>query len=383
MARDFRNLSRQVAIIGVAECDQIGIVPDKSPIQMHAEGAWNAMEDAGVKKEEIDAVFTAGLGTLQQAEYFGIVPRYTDGTSVGGSSFVIHVGHAAMAIANGLCEVALITHGASGRSRVGGGGAGPGGEGAALWTGWQGVVGQPSQYSLAAMRHMYQYGTTNDDLAEIAVATRKWAQLNPKALMRDPMTFEDYHNSRWISYPFHLLDCCLVTDAGAAVILTSAERAQNYKKKPIYVRGFGESHTHAGINAMPDLTWTAARVSGPRAFAMADVQHKDFDFIELYDSFTYTVGVTLESLGFCGPGEFGQFVKGQRTAPGGDFPMNTNGGGLSYTHPGMYGIFTIIEAVRQLRGECGERQVPNAKIGLIHGTGGTYSSTGTAVLTNQ
>jgi acetyl-CoA acetyltransferase len=134
---------------------------------------------------------------------------------------------------------------------------------------------------------------------------------------------------------------------------------------------------------MPDMTWTAARYSGPRAFEMAGVDHKDFDFVELYDSFTYTVGVTLESLGFCGPGEFGQFVKGQRTAPGGDFPMNTNGGGLSYTHPGMYGIFTIIEAVRQLRGECGERQVPNAKLGLIHGTGGSLSSTGTVVLTNQ
>jgi acetyl-CoA acetyltransferase len=287
-----------------------------------------------------------------------------------------------MAIANGLCEVALITHGASGRSRVGGA-AGAGGEGAAEWTGWQGAIGQPSQYSLACTRHMHQYGTTHDDLAEIAVATRKWAQLNPMALMRDPMSFEDYHNSRWISYPYHLLDCCLVTDAGGAVILTSAERAKNYKKKPILVQGFGESHTHAGIGQMPDMTWTAARYSGPRAFEMAGVDHKDFDFVELYDSFTYTVGVTLESLGFCGPGEFGQFVKGQRTAPGGDFPMNTNGGGLSYTHPGMYGIFTIIEAVRQLRGECGERQVPNAKLGLIHGTGGSLSSTGTVVLTNQ
>jgi acetyl-CoA acetyltransferase len=229
---------------------------------------------------------------------------------------------------------------------------------------------------------MYQYGTTHDDLAEIAVATRKWAQLNPKALMRDPMTFEDYHNSRWIAYPFHLFDCCLVTDAGGAIILTSAERARNYKKKPIYLLGFGESATHGNIAQMPDLTWTCARFSGARAFQMAGIEHKDLDVVNLYDSFTYTVGVTLESLGFCGPGEFGAFVRGQRTAPGGDFPLNTNGGGLSYTHPGAYGIFTIIEIVRQLRGECGARQVPNAKLGLAHGTGGTLSSTGTVILSN-
>ncbi len=381
MPWDFRNLSRQVAIIGVAESDEIGRVPNKSSVQHHVEAALNAMEDAGVKKEEIDALFTAGWGGLQQIEYLGIVPKFMDQTSVGGSSFVIHVGHAAMAIASGLCEMALITHGQSGYSRVGAleGGGGGGGD---QWGGWQGAAGPPHSYSIACMRHMYQYGTTHDDLAEIAVATRKWAQLNPKALMRDPMTFEDYHNSRWIAYPFHLFDCCLVTDAGGAIILTSAERARNYKKKPIYVLGFGESTTHSGLNQMPDLTVTAARVSGPRAFQMAGIEHKDLDVVNLYDSFTYTVGVTLESLGFCGPGEFGAFVRGQRTAPGGDFPLNTNGGGLSYTHPGAYGIFTIIEIVRQLRGECGARQVPNAKLGLAHGTGGTLSSGGTLIFSN-
>ena len=381
MPRNMRDLSRQVAIIGVAESDQIGRVPDKTDVQLHVEAAWNAMEDAGVKKSEIDAVFTAGWGTLQMAEYLGITPRYTDSTSVGGSSFVIHLGHAAMAIANGLCEVALVTHGQSGYSRVGG--AGGAGGGPDLWYGWQGTVGAPSSYSLAGQRHMHEYGTTHDDLAEIAVATRKWAQLNPKALMRDNMTFEDYHNSRWVSYPFHLFDCCLVTDAGGAYVVTSLERARNYKKKPIAVLGFGEAHTHGNIGQMPDLTWTAARISGPRAMQMAGVDHKDIDVVEIYDSFTYTVGVTLESLGFCKPGEFGQFVKGQRTAPGGDFPMNTNGGGLSYTHPGMYGMFLVLEAVRQLRGECGDRQVPNAKIALMNGTGGSLSSTGTSILTNQ
>jgi acetyl-CoA acetyltransferase len=370
-----------VAIIGVAESDQIGRVPDKSDIQLHVEAAWNAMEEAGVKKEEIDGVFTAGWGTLQMAEYMGITPRYTDSTSVGGSSFVIHLGHAVTAIANGLIEMALVTHGQSGYSRISG--TGGGGAGGDQWYSWQGAVGAPSSYSLAAERHMHQYGTTHDDLAEIAVATRKWAQLNPKALMRDPMSFEDYHNSRWVSYPFHLLDCCLVTDAGGAYLVTSLERAKNYKKKPIAVLGFGESHTHGNIGQMPDLTWTPARISGPRALEMAGVGLKDIDLAMIYDSFTYTVGVTLESLGFCGPGEFGQFVKGQRTAPGGDFPMNTNGGGLSYTHSGMYGMFLVLEAVRQLRGETGERQVKDAKIALMNGTGGSLSSTGTTILTNQ
>lgn len=378
MARDFRNLSRQVAIIGVAESDEMGILPHKSSLQMHAESAWNAMEDAGVKKEEIDATFNAGMGP-GSAEYFGIVPRYTDTTTVGSSSFVIHVGHAAMAIANGLCEMALITHGATAHSR-------PDGRSYLLdqsWHGWQGVTGPAAFYSLEAMRHMHQYGTTHDDFAEIAVAARKWAQLNPKALMREPMTIEDYHNSSWVSYPFHQLDCGLATDGGGAIILTSAERAQNYKRKPVYILGFGESKTHADLVSLPDLTWPAPRISGPRAMQMAGIDHKDLDFVELEDSFTYTVGVTLESLGFCDPGEFGQFVKGQRTAPRGQFPMNTSGGALSYANPGVYGIFAVIEAVRQLRGECGDRQVPNAKVGLAHGTGDTYSSTGTVILSNQ
>jgi len=379
MPWDMRDLRRQVAIIGAAESDQLGIVPDKSAVQLHVEAAWNAMEDAGVKKDEIDAVFNAG-NTLGMAEYMGITPKLTDSTAVGGSSFVIHLGHAVAAIASGYVEMALVTHGESGRSRVGAGGFGGGGD---QWYGWQGSAGPPASYSMACMRHMAQYGTTHDDLAEIAVATRKWAQLNPRALMRDPMSFEDYHNSRWISYPFHLLDCCLVTDGGGAYIVTSLERARNYKKKPIAVLGFGESHTHGNIAQMPDLTWTAARNSGPRAMQMAGVDHKDLDVVNLYDSFTYTVGVTLESLGFCGPGEFGQFVKGQRTAPGGAFPLNTNGGGLSYTHTGMYGMFATLEIVRQLRGECGDRQVKDAKIGLVNGTGGSLSSTGTAIMTNQ
>jgi len=230
------------------------------------------------------------------------------------------------------------------------------------------------------MRHMHEYGTTHEQLAEIAVATRKWAQLNPKAMMRDPLTIDDVLSSRWIAYPFHIYDCCLVTDAGGAAVVVSPGRARSCRKKPVWLLGCGESHTHQSILNMPDLTQTPARYSGKQAFEMAGVRHEDIDVVEVYDSFTYTVLVTLEELGFCAKGEGGAFVSGQRTAPGGDFPLNTNGGGLSYTHPGMYGIFLIIEAVRQLRGECGPRQVPDARLALVNGTGGTLSATGTLIL---
>src|SRR5204863_5542198 len=235
-------------------------------------------------------------------------------------------------------------------------------------------------YALACTRHMHEYGTTHEQLAEIAVATRKWASLNPKAMMRDPITIEDVLNSRPIAYPFNLLDCCLVTDAGGAVVLTSVERARDCRQTPVAVLGVGEGHDHALISQMPSLTSFAAKGSGERAFAMAGVTRDDLDLAMIYDSFTYTVLLSLEDLGFCGKGEGGAFVSGQRTAPGGPFPMNTNGGGLSYNHPGMYGMFILIEAVRQLRGECGERQVPDARLALVNGTGGLLSATGTIIL---
>jgi acetyl-CoA acetyltransferase len=230
---------------------------------------------------------------------------------------------------------------------------------------------------------MYQYGTTKEQLAEIAVATRAWASLNPKALMREPLTIEDVLSSRMITWPFNLLDCCLVTDAAGAVVLTSMERARDLPRTPIAVLGFGEGHDHSMISQMPDLTHGPGRISAPRAFKMAGVKHDDIDVVEVYDSFTYTVLLSLEDLGFCAKGEGGAFVSGQRTAPGGDFPLNTSGGGLSYTHPGMFGIFLLIEAVRQLRhdyADQGSRQVKDARIGLVHGTGGVLSATGTAIL---
>lgn len=380
------TLHRSVALVGVDESDEIGICPGKTALQLHAEGARNALADAGLELSDVDGLLTAGPSVMGLAEYLGIQPSYIDGTSVGGSSFVIDVEHAAAAISAGLCSVALITHGEMGYSaRRGQASRGMNRmfdpeSAMAQFEMPYGVGGPPSVYSMACMRHMHQYGTTHEQLAEIAVATRKWAQLNPKAFMRDPLTIDDVLSSRWIAYPFHLLDCCLVTDAGGACVVVSAERAKDMKKKPVWLLGSGEATTHQSMVNNPDLTQTPARYSGKRAFEMAGVTRDDIDVVEVYDSFTYTALVTIEELGFCGKGEGGPFLSNQRTAPGGDFPMNTNGGGLSYTHPGMYGMFLIIEAVRQLRGECGERQVPNAKTALVNGTGGSLSSTGTLIL---
>ena len=375
---------RIAAIAGVAESD-LGVVAPKTALQLQAEAAREALAEAGLTFADVDGIFSAGgeeyAPTLRMAEYLGITPRHTDSTNIGGASFVSHAGHAHAAIAQGLCDVALIVYGStqrSSRSRAlgrTGGVRGP--------FQFEGVWGLPlpvGAYALAATRHMHQYGTTAEQLAEVAVATRAWASLNPKAYYQDPITIGDVLESPWIAEPLHLLDCCLVTDGGGAVVVVSAGRAGDLPKEPVWIAGHGESHTHMTIANMPDLTRTAAVTSGFDAMAMAGVTHDDIDVVELYDSFTITVLLTLESLGFCGPGESGAFVSGQRTSPTGDFPMNTNGGGLSYCHPGMYGIFTLIEATRQLRGECEQRQVPDAGIALCNGTGGVLSSTATVVL---
>jgi len=383
---DCGNLRGTAAIAGVAESDEMGRLPHKSSLQLHMEATHNALADAGLKKGDIDAVFTSGRNMANDLpEYLGIRPRFVGGTQVGGCSFILHVEHAMAAINAGLCEVALITHGESGYSRI----AMP----APRWgddsTNNQfelpyGSSGPATGYGFLATRHMHEYGTTSAQLAEVAVATRKWAALNPKAYVRDPLTLDDVLGSRMICWPFHLLDCCLVTDAGGAAIVTSAERARDLPKKPVYVLGTGECVTHQMVSQMPSFTtWDAARVAGERAFRMSGVKHADIDVAEFYDAFTIVPMLALEELGFCKKGESGPFVSGQRTAPGGDFPMNTNGGGLSYTHTGMYGIFTIIEAVRQLRGECGPRQVPDAKVAICHGTGGVWSAAATMIVSTE
>jgi acetyl-CoA acetyltransferase len=376
----------RVAIVGSSEADEHGKLPHKSAFQLHAEAARNALADAGLCKDDVDAVFSAGLWMgSETAEYLGIRPRWVDGTQIGGCSFIAHVEHAAAAIEAGLCEVALITHGESGASRVGMPGTrfGP--------DSWRsqfeapfGLAGPPTGYALAATRHMREFGTTSEQLAEVAVATRAWARLNPRALMRDPLTIEDVLASRMISWPLHLLDCCLVTDAGGAVVVTSAERARDCRPQPVYVLGTGEASTHVMVSQMPDYArWDAARMAGERAFAMAGVRPADVDVAEIYDAFTIVPIMALEALGFCQPGEGGPFVSGQRTAPDGDFPMNTNGGGLSYTHSGMYGMFALVEAVRQLRGECGPRQVKDCRVALCHGLGGMFSAAATLVASTE
>jgi len=373
------------AIAGVAESD-LGVVgPDRTSLDLQAQAAKAALEEAGLELSDVDAVFSAGgdawSPTMAIAEYLGITPRWSDSTNLGGSSFDAHVGHAVTAIRAGRCEVALITYGSTQRSQR------------SRSLGRSGDIRGPAQfeliwglplpvgaYALAATRHMHQYGTTAEQLAEVAVATRAWAALNTKAFYRDPISIEDVLSSPLISSPLHLLDCCLVTDGGGAVVVVSEAVAASLRTKPVWVIGHGEAHTHLTIANMPDLTVTPAALSGPVAMGMAGVTHGELDVVEVYDSFTITVIETLESLGFCSPGEGGVFVSGQRTAPGGDFPLNTNGGGLSYCHPGMYGIFLLIEATRQLRGERGEAQVPDARLALVNGTGGVLSSCATVVL---
>jgi acetyl-CoA acetyltransferase len=382
---NYKDLSGKFAIVGVAESDEMGTVPHKSALQLHAEAARNALADAGLTKNDVDAVFSAGrVFSTETAEYLGIRPRYIDGTSIGGCSFIQHCQHAMAAINAGLCEVALITHGESGRSRVGM----PSMKSEKDSLIWQfevpyGIVFPFTGYAFIATRHMHEYGTTQEQLAEVAVATRAWARLNPRANQRGELSIADVMKSPIIAWPFHVLDCCLVTDGGGAAVLTSAARAKDLKKKPAYILGTGEGTGHCWVSQMPDYTAaTGAQISGSQAFAMAGVTPKDIDVAMLYDAFTIVPILALEDLGFCKKGEGGAFVSGQRTAPGGEFPMNTNGGGLSYTHTGMYGMFTIIEAVRQVRGECGERQVKDAEVALCHGPGGIFSGAATMILAN-
>ncbi|GLZ09216.1 thiolase [Actinomadura sp. NBRC 104412] len=373
---------RKAGIVGVAESD-LGKTPHLTVLSQQALAAKAALDEAGLTKNDVDGLFTAGgwgwAPTMMLAEYLGIQPSFTDSTNIGGASFEAHVGHAAAAIEAGLIDVALITYGST--QKTGGLAGRP--RTAALTGQFDqpyGVLTPVTSYAMAAMRHMHEYGTTSEQLAEVAVAARRWAALNPRAYRRDPLTVADVLASPLVADPLHKLDCCLVTDGGGAVVVAAEDRFPDVATRPVRVLGHGETHTHNSIMSMPDLTVTGATRSGPEALRRAEVELADIDLVEIYDSFTITVLLTLESLGFCEPGESGDFVSGGRIAPGGEFPMNTNGGGLSYTHPGMYGIFLLIEAVRQLRGECGERQVPGAELALVHGTGGVLSSSATCVL---
>jgi acetyl-CoA acetyltransferase len=369
------------AIVGVAESD-LGVVADgMSVIDLMAQGAKRALDDCGLTLRDVDGLFCAALqsrlSALAFAEYLGISPRFLGSTMVGGSSFEYHVAHAMGAIALGLCEVAVIAYGSTqrsvGRKQTSAHEVNP------YETPFRPFL-PPSAYALAASRHMHEFGTTRKQLAAVAVSAREWALMNPLAWEKKPLTIDGVLSARMVSNPFTVRDCCLVTDGGGAIVVTSAERATSLKKKPAYVLGCGQSVTHASISSMPDLTVTGALASGKQAYAMAKLGPADVNVLELYDAFTINTVLFLEDLGFCRKGEGGAFVSGGRIAPGGSLPVNTNGGGLSYCHPGMYGLFVLIEAVRQLRGECGARQVANCEVALAHGNGGVLSSQATVIL---
>lgn len=370
-----------VAVVGIAESDLGQVAPHTSPVDLMAQATMRALDDCGLKLSDIDGIFSAAsqvrMSPLALAEYLRLKPNYFDGTIIGGSSFMSHVAHAQGAIQAGLCEVALITYGSTQRtvSRA----AASSREYNYYETPYKPFM-PASAYALAAARHMHEFGTTREQLAEVAVAARKWALMNPVAWEKEPLTIEQVLKSRMVSYPLTVRDCCLVTDGGGAIILTSAARAKTLRKKPVYVLGVGEALGHANISNMPNLTLTAAAESGPKAFKMAGIKPSDVDMLSLYDAFTITPILFLEDLGFCPKGEGGRFVSDGSIAPGGKLAVNTNGGGLSYCHPGMYGLLVLIEAVRQVRGECGQRQVKDCEIALAHGNGGVLSSQCTVLL---
>jgi acetyl-CoA acetyltransferase len=369
------------AVVGAAESDLGHVAEGMNVIDLMAQGIARAADDAGLKLRDIDGLICATAQSrtsgLSLSEYLGISPRYIDTTILGGSSFMFHVAHAVAALQLGLCDIAAIAYGSTQRS-VGRRQASVR-EVNPYETPYRPFL-PSTAYALAASRHMHEFGTTREQLAAVAVAARQWALLNPVAWEKKPLTIEEVLSARMVSYPFTVRDICLVTDGGGAIILTTPERAKDLKKPPIYVLGCGQAITHANISSMPELTVTGALESGKQAYAMARLKPSDIDVVEVYDAFTINTILFLEDLGFCPKGEGGHFVEGGRVAPGGALPVNTNGGGLSYCHPGMYGLFLLIEAVRQLRGECGARQVPNAKTAVAHGNGGVLSSQSTVIL---
>ncbi|WP_397421499.1 thiolase C-terminal domain-containing protein [Phenylobacterium sp.] len=375
---------KSVAVVGAAETTQMGRIPDVSVIGLHADAALNAMADCGLKPSDIDGVACAGISPTELAHYLGITPTYADGTSVGGCSFMLHVRHAAAAINAGLCTTVLITHGESGKSRVGAGGfaRAP----SSLMGQFEmpyGVTSPPTMFTVPVLRYLKTYGLTEEDLAWVSVIQREWAAKNPRASFKDPITVDDVLNSPMIAWPFRLLMCCLVTDGGGALILTSAERARDFKTKPVYVLGTGESVETPLVSQMEDFTSSKAfRVSGKKAFDEAGLKHADVDHLMIYDAFAHLPLYGLEDLGFCKPGEAAAFIRERNTAIGGKLPLNTNGGGLSYMHSGMYGMYALQESVRQLRGTAAA-QVPGATNSVCHGVGGMFGASGTIIFSNE
>ncbi|MGI8792907.1 MAG: thiolase C-terminal domain-containing protein [Acidimicrobiales bacterium] len=381
-----RTIKGEVAIVGAAETTELGRIPHMSQIQLHADAARNAIADCGIDKSEIDGVACAGQSPVAVSHYLGITPTWLDGTSVGGCSFLLHVRHAAAAIAAGMCEVVLVTHGESGKSRVGAGGWGM--DRSSLNGQFEmpyGPTGAPTMFTIGVLRYMHETGLTHEQLANVAVVQRTWATQNPRAMMQDPITVDDVFDSKMIAYPFHLFECCLVTDGGGALIITSAERAaaMDLAKPPVWVAGTGESCETPMVSQMEDFTTSKAfRVSGAKAFAEAGISHDEVDHLMIYDAFAHLPIYGLEDLGFVGRGEAGAFIAEGNTLPGGKLPLNTNGGGLSYTHTGMYGMFAIQESVRQVRGTA-PAQVPDVNVSVAHGVGGMFAAAGTLVFSKE
>jgi len=377
------NVRGRTAIVGVGGVGW-GEAPGRSAIELLGEAAIVAVKDAGLELKDIDglcaATSTHAFPTLSVAEYLGIKPAFFDGTNIGGSSFEMHLLQAALALEAGICNAVLICYGSNQRTA--------GGRLVSMSEPqWHEAPFKPrhpvTAYALAAQRHMHEYGTTREMLADIAVSARQWANKNPSAFARGPLTREDVLNARMISDPLTTRDCCLVTDGGAACVMVRADRAKDMKHKPAYVLGVGGAHSHRSITQMADLTRTVAAESGPRAFEMAGLKPSDCDLVMLYDAFTITTLLFLEDLGFCPKGEGGRFVQDGNIAPGGSLAVNTSGGGLSCVHPGMYGLFLILEAVTQIRGQAGERQLDKCDVAICHGNGGVLSSQVTALLGSE
>lgn len=380
------SLRYKTAIIGASETTEIGVLPDTSETQLHIDAAVNAMNDAGIGVGQIDGIAST-MNPATLANYLGIVPKWVDNTSVGGTSFLIHIRHAAAAIASGLADTILCVMGQSGRSRVGVPGGGSRGQRDNSYPGQfesiYGPLGPPTLFGMGVLRFLKETGTTLEQVASVAVAQRKWSNKVPRAMFGDLITTEDVFNSRMICYPFNLFMCCLVTDGGGALILTSADRAGDFPTKPVYIMGTGESVETPVVSQMIDMTTSAAfRTSSAKAFEESGISHDDVDHLMVYDAFAHLPIYGLEDLGFVGRGEGGAFIEGGNTSPGGALPMNTNGGGLSYTHTGMYGMFAIQEAIRQVRGEAAH-QVEGVKTSFVQGVGGMFMAAGSLVFTNE
>lgn len=375
---DLKHLRGKAACVGAATAG-CGEAPGRNATELMAEAVHRALADADIPLSQVDGVFAAtavhSMAAMSLAEHLGVCPKYSNGSNIGGSSFLAHALDAAMALEAGLIDVAVVAYGSNQRT-----------------AGGFKSVSEPmpfeaqyeprnpiTAYALATSRYMHEFQADRKDLAEVAVAARGWAQRNPEAFVRDPLTIEDVLAARMISDPLGKLDCCLVTDGAAAVVMTRPDRARDGSHKPVYLLGAAMAHHYRMVSEMADLTLTAARDSGPRAFAMAGYGPNDMDTVQLYDAFTINTLLFLEDLGFCAKGEGKDFVAGGRIAPGGALPVNTNGGGLSCVHPGMYGLFVMIEAIRQARGTCGERQIDGANLCLAHGNGGVLSSQVTTI----